>query len=80
MRATLSYTLLRVLIFLAAALILALVGLHGLTLIVVALIISAIASLPLLSRPRDQMSTAMTRWVDRFRTRLDEGSKREDSD
>ena len=54
MRATLAYTLLRLLIFLAAALVLALFGVHGITLIVIALLISAIVSLPLLSRYRDQ--------------------------
>jgi Flp pilus assembly protein TadB len=80
MRATLSYTLLRVLIFLAVALILALFGVHGLTLIVVALLISAIISLPLLSRFRDRMSTSLTRRLGRFSARLDEGTRGEDVD
>jgi len=80
MRATLSYTLLRVLLFLAVALILALVGLHGLTLIVVALLGSAIISLPLLSRLRDRMSTSLAGRVSRFSARLDEGTRSEDAD
>jgi len=80
MRATLSYTLLRVLIFLAVALILALFGVHGLTLIVVALLISAIISLPLLSRFRDRMSTSLSSRLGRFSARLDEGTRGEDAD
>ena len=60
MRATLSYTLLRLLIFFAAAIVLALFGVHGITLIVVALVISAIVSLPLLSKLRDRMSTSLS--------------------
>jgi Protein of unknown function (DUF4229) len=80
MRATLSYTVLRVLIFFAAALVLALFGVHGITLLAVALIISSIISLPLLSRLRDRMSTSLTRRVDRFRTKLDRGTSAEDVD
>ena len=80
MRATLSYTLLRVLIFLAVALILALFGVHGLTLIVVALLVSAIISLPLLSGLRDRMSTSLTGRLRRFGGKLDEGTRGEDAD
>jgi hypothetical protein len=80
MRATLSYTLLRVLLFLAVALMLALFGVHGLTLIVVALLVSAIISLPLLSRLRDRMSTSLAGRVGKFSTRLDEGTRGEDTD
>jgi hypothetical protein len=80
MRATLAYTLLRVLIFLAVALILALFGLHGLTLLAVAVIISAIVSLPLLSRLRDRMSASLSNGIGRFRTKLDEGTSGEDVD
>ena len=60
MRATLSYTLLRLLLFFAVAIILALFGVHGITLLVVALIISSIISLPLLSRLRDRMSSSLS--------------------
>lgn len=80
MRATLSYTLLRILIFFAVALILALFGVHGITLIAVALIISAIISLPLLSKLRDRMSTSLANRVGTFGSRLDEGTRREDGD
>jgi hypothetical protein len=80
MRATLSYSLLRLLIFFAAALVLALVGLHGLTLIVIALVISAVVSLPLLSRYRDAMSWSLTGRMDAFKSKLDQGTKAEDAD
>ena len=80
MRATLSYTLLRLLIFFAAALVLALLGVHGLTLIVIALVISAIVSLPLLSRYRDSMSQVLSGRMDNFKAKLDRGTKAEDVD
>ena len=80
MRATLTYTLLRLLIFLATGLILALCGVHGITLLIVALIISSIISLPLLSKVRDRMSTSLTGRVDRFRSKLDAGTRAEDID
>ena len=80
MRATLFYTLLRLLIFFAAALVLALFGLHGLTLIVIALLISAVVSLPLLSRYRDAMSRSLSRRMDVFKTKLDQGTRAEDND
>lgn len=80
MRATLFYTLLRILLFFAAALVLALFGVHGITLLVVALVISSIISLPLLSKLRDRMSASLTRRVDSFQARLDEGTRAEDVD
>jgi Protein of unknown function (DUF4229) len=80
MRATLNYTLLRLLIFVVAAVVLALFGMHGIELIVVALFVSAIVSLPLLSRVRDRMSSSLSARIDKFRAGLDEGTKAEDSD
>lgn len=80
MRATLYYTLLRLLIFFAAALVLALFGVHGITLIVVALIISAIVSLPLLSKLRDRMSASLSGRVQAFSSKLDAGTKAEDTE
>lgn len=80
MRATLTYTLLRVVLFLVTAAILAMFGVHGITLLAVALIISAILSLPLLSRFRDRMSASVAGGVTRFRSRLDAGTKAEDAD
>lgn len=80
MRATLYYTLLRVGLFFAVAVVLALFGVHGITLLVVALVISAILSLVFLSKLRDRMSATLTRRVDRFHERLDEGTRAEDAD
>jgi hypothetical protein len=80
MRATLTYTLLRLLIFLAVAIILALFGVHGITLLAVALIISSIISLPVLSKLRDRMSGSLSGRADRFRSKLDAGTKAEDID
>jgi uncharacterized membrane protein len=80
MRPTIAYTLLRLLLFFAVALLLALFGVHGITLLVVALVISSIISLPLLSKLRDRMSTSITGKVDGFKARLDAGTKAEDAD
>jgi Protein of unknown function (DUF4229) len=80
MRATLSYTLLRLLIFVAAALILALCGVHGFLLIVLALAISALISLPLLSRYRDSMSKSLTGRLTTFKRKIDQGTSAEDID
>jgi uncharacterized membrane protein len=80
MRATLTYTLLRLLLFFAAAIILALFGVHGITLLVVALIISSIISLPLLSKLRDRMSISLSGGISRFSSKLNAGTKAEDND
>ncbi|HSR83884.1 MAG TPA: DUF4229 domain-containing protein [Streptosporangiaceae bacterium] len=80
MRATIAYTLLRLLLFFAVALVLALFGVHGISLLVVALVISSIISLPLLSKLRDRMSTSITGKVDGFQASLDAGTKAEDAD
>jgi Protein of unknown function (DUF4229) len=80
MRATLSYTLLRLLLFFAAVLVLWLCHLRGITLVIVALVVSSIISLPLLSKLRDRMSVSLAGKVDGFHARLDEGTKAEDAD
>jgi uncharacterized membrane protein len=80
MRATLTYTLLRLLLFFAVAIILALFGVHGITLIVVALIISSIISLLMLSKLRDRMSISLSGRISRFSSRLDAGTRAEDKD
>jgi hypothetical protein len=80
MRATLYYTLLRLLLFFAVAIILALFGVHGITLLVVALIISSIIALPLLSKLRDRMSRSLSSRVDRFQADLNAGTNAEDDD
>jgi hypothetical protein len=80
MRATLSYTLLRLLIFFAAALVLGLCGVHGFLLILLALAISALVSLPLLSRYRDSMSKSLAGRLTSFKAKIDEGTRAEDAD
>jgi small-conductance mechanosensitive channel len=80
MRATLTYSLLRLLIFVAAGLILALCGVRGFPLLIAALIISSIISLLLLSKLRDRMSTSLSGRISRFGSKLDAGTKAEDTD
>ena len=80
MRATLTYSLLRLLIFVAVGLILALFGVHGITLLAVALVISSIISLLLLSKLRDRMSTSLSGRIARFGSKLEAGTKAEDGD
>ena len=80
MRATLTYTLLRLLLFFAVALILALFGVHGITLIAVALIVSSIVSLLGLSKLRDRMSISLSGRISRFSSKLDAGTRAEDND
>ncbi len=80
MRATLSYTLLRLLLFFAAILVLYWVGVGGIMLVFLAAVISALISYVVLSRLRDSMSTSLTARMSRFRQRLDEGTRSEDVD
>ncbi len=80
MRALLSYSFLRIAIFFAALLILALAGVHGFLLILVAAAISALVSLVTLSRLRNSMSASLTKRLTNFHERLDEGTKAEDID
>jgi hypothetical protein len=80
MRATLSYTLLRLLLFFAAILALYWAGVGGIMLVFLAAVISALISYVVLSRLRDSMSMSLTARMTRFRQRLDEGTRSEDVD
>jgi hypothetical protein len=80
MRATMSYTVLRLLLFFAAILVLYWCGVGGFMLIILAAVISALISFVLLSRLRDSMSIALSGRVTRFRERLDAGTRSEDTD
>jgi hypothetical protein len=80
MRATMSYTILRLLLFFAAILALHFAGVGGLLLIALAAVISALISYVVLSRLRDSMSAALSGRITRFRDRLDEGTRAEDTD
>lgn len=80
MRALMSYSVLRIAIFFAVLLILALAGVRGILLWLVAATVSALISLVALSRLRSSMSTSLTRRIGSFRQRLDEGTRSEDVD
>jgi hypothetical protein len=80
MRATLNYTILRLLLFFAALIVLYFLGIGGIALVALAALISALISFVVLSRLRDKMSASLFTRVTRFRERLDEGTRSEDID
>ena len=80
MRPTLTYTALRLLLFIAALGLVYLLGGRGFLLIALALLISGIVSFVVLSRHRDAMSGALVNSVRSFRQRIDEGTRAEDDD
>ena len=87
MRATLAYTSARIVLLAVSAVLMYLAGARGLLLLVLAFVVSGIASFVLLSRQRDQMSGALLgRLKTRrpkgpgFRARLEEGTRAEDRD
>jgi Protein of unknown function (DUF4229) len=87
MRTALSYTVARLVLFLAALVLLYFAGARGLLLAALALLVSGIASFVLLSRQRDVMSGALTSRLrgmrnraGDFSARLDEGTRAEDDD
>lgn len=80
MRATVAYTSARILLFVVVVGVLYLVGARGWLLIPLALLVSGVASLLLLSRQRDAMSGAISSRLTSFRQHLDEGTRREDDD
>jgi hypothetical protein len=80
MRATMSYTVLRLLLFFAVLLVLYWAGVGGFMLVLLAAVISALISYVLLSRLRDSMSVSLSTRFGRFRDRLDEGTSSEDVD
>jgi hypothetical protein len=80
MRATMSYTILRLLLFFAALWLLYLAGARGFILLILAAAISALISFVVLNRLRDTMSAALSGRMSRVRDRLDEGTRSEDVD
>ncbi|HEY6787394.1 MAG TPA: DUF4229 domain-containing protein [Trebonia sp.] len=87
MRTTLAYTSARILLFVASLVVLHLAGAQGWLLILLALLVSGLASYILLSRQRDRMSAALSGRLTKagakaaeFRSRLDEGAAAEDVD
>jgi Zn-dependent protease with chaperone function len=87
MRTALTYTLSRLILFVAVLLLLDLAGARGILLIALALLISGLLSYVLLSRQRDAMAGSLgsrlsgrTRRAGSFRSRLAEGARAEDTD
>lgn len=80
MRATLSYTLMRLVLFAAVLGVLALAGVRSFLLLALAILISGVLSYFLLWRQRSGMSDSITRRVTGFRTRLDAATRAEDDD
>ena len=87
MRAALAYTSARIMLLAVSAFLVYLAGARGLLLILLAFVVSGIASFVLLSRQRDQMSGALlARLTNRrprgpgIRARLEEGARSEDED
>jgi hypothetical protein len=80
MRATMSYTVLRLAIFAAALGLLYLAGARGILLVGLAAVVSAIISFILLARQREAMAGSISRRITNVRERLDEGTKTEDVD
>lgn len=75
----LSYSMSRILIFVAVAGVLWLVHVRGLWLLVIALVVSGLASFVLLSRQRDAVSIAVTQSAARRRAKAEARTAREDS-
>lgn len=80
MRATLSYTLLRLILFAVVLGTLALAGARSFLLLALAILISGALSYFLLSRQRTAMSNAISRRVTSFRSRLDAATRSEDEE
>lgn len=86
MRTGIAYTCARILLLLAALVLLDLAGARGLLLIVLACVVSALASYVLLAKQRDAMSAVLNRRLSgvgrraaEFRARLEEGAAAEDT-
>lgn len=80
MRATLSYTVLRLGLFAVALLLLYWAGARSLLLLGLAALISGVVSYFLLTPQRAAMSGAISRRIGDFRQSLDAGTKAEDRD
>jgi Protein of unknown function (DUF4229) len=87
MRTTLAYSSARILLLVVSIILLYLIGARGLLLLVLACLVSGIASFVLLSRQRDKMSGQLMNRLKNskqratgFRARLEEGARAEDDD
>jgi len=80
MRATLSYTALRLGLFVVVFLLLYLAGARSVLLLLAAILVSGLISYFLLNRQRMAMSSAISKRVTSFKERLDAGTRAEDDD
>ena len=80
MRATLSYTVLRLGLFVVVFLLLYLAGARSVLLLAGAILISGLISYFLLNRQRMAMSSVISKRVSSFKERLDAGTRAEDDD
>jgi len=87
MRSVFAYTSARILLLVAAVVLLYVAGARGLLLLALAFLVSALLSFVLLSRQRDTVAGALSARLKRtaerahsFRARLDEGARAEDDD
>ncbi len=80
MRATLSYTALRLGLFVVAFLLLYLAGARSLLLLAAAILISGVVSYFVLNTQRTAMSSAVSKRITGFRERLNAGTSAEDDD
>ncbi len=78
MRSVLAYTAARVALFAATAGVLYILGARGLLLVALAVLVSGLVSLVLLSRQRDAMSVSMLAAARKGRRKLEESRTRED--
>jgi Mn2+/Fe2+ NRAMP family transporter len=78
MRSVLAYTAARAALFAAAAGVLYLLGARGLLLVALAVLVSGLVSLVLLSSQRDAMSAAVMSAARRGRRKIEEARTRED--
>lgn len=80
MRDTLAYTVARILLFIIALVLIFLAGARSLLLVGLALLVSGIASYVLLARQRERMAASLSAGLRSLRGRLDEGTRAEDRD
>jgi hypothetical protein len=78
MRSVLAYSAARVVLFLATAGVLYLLGARGLLLLALAVLVSGLISFVLLARQRDSMSAVVSENIRDKRRRFDEARSRED--
>jgi Protein of unknown function (DUF4229) len=76
----LRYTLLRVLLLVATAAVLWVLGLRGLLLALVAVLVSGVVSIVVLMRQRDAASSALDSRLQRINTRIDDSARAEDDE